>query len=61
MVQVMVVDDYEIFRKQLKRQNCIQTREDIEIAAEADNGQEALDYLRHNTVDILLSTTPCTF
>lgn len=55
MNRIMLVDDYEIFRKQLKRQKCLQNQNDFVICAEADNGWEALAALRKRPVDILVT------
>lgn len=55
MNRVMLVDDYEIFRKQLKRQKCWQNQSDFVISGEADNGLEALMALRKDPVDILVT------
>lgn len=55
MTNVMLVDDYEIFRKQLKRLKCWKDQTNINLQGEADNGLEALRFLRNNHVDILLT------
>jgi len=55
MTNVMLVDDYEIFRKQLKRLNFWKNQSNINLQTEADNGLEALRFLRNNHVDILLT------
>lgn len=55
MTNLMIVDDYEIFRRQLKRQKCLAEDEEFHIMAEADNGLEALEFMRENKVDILLT------
>lgn len=55
MYHVMVVDDFEIFRKQLRRQKCWQNQSEFEITDEADNGWDALTALRTKTVDILVT------
>ena len=55
MFSVMLVDDYEIFRKQLKRHKCWQLQSDYIITGEATNGLEALNALRENPVDILVT------
>lgn len=55
MNQVMLVDDYEIFRKQLKKQVDWNKQLNFIISREADNGWEALMALRQNPVDILVT------
>lgn len=54
-MQIMLVDDYEIFRKQLKRQRYWKNQSDFVITSEADNGWDALLALRKNPVDILVT------
>lgn len=51
----MLVDDYEIFRKQLKRQKCWLNQSRFVLAGEADNGWDALAALRKRPVDILVT------
>ena len=55
MTDLMIVDDFEIFREQLKGLNCLKNRADISLKGEAENGVEALRLLRDNPVDILLT------
>ncbi len=55
MADIMLVDDYEIFRKQLKALQCWKNERDIRLIGEADNGAEALKMLRKQSVDILLT------
>lgn len=55
MYHVMLVDDFEIFRKQLRRQKGWQNQSEFVITDEADNGWEALTALRTKTVDILVT------
>ncbi|TXT37178.1 MAG: DNA-binding response regulator LuxR family near polyamine transporter [Comamonadaceae bacterium] len=52
MIRLMIVDDHAIVRMGLK-QIFTQTP-DIEVVAEMPNGSLALDYLRENTVDLVL-------
>jgi DNA-binding NarL/FixJ family response regulator len=52
-VRILIVDDHQIVRKGLVYY--FQTLSDIEIAGEASNGQEALDFLKKdNKVDVVL-------
>lgn len=55
MHDIMLVDDFEIFRKQLRRQKYWQNQSDFSITEEADNGWEALVSLRKKPVDILIT------
>lgn len=55
MTDLMIVDDFEIFREQLKGLDCLKNRADISLKGEAENGVEALRLLRDNPVDILLT------
>ena len=55
MTDLMIVDDHEIFRDQLKSLNCLKNRMDITLKAEAENGVEALKLLRNDPVDILIT------
>lgn len=55
MAGMMIVDDYEIFRKQLKDLKCWKDYEDIRLMGEADDGMSALKFLRQNPTDILLT------
>ncbi|MCH3971196.1 MAG: response regulator [Oscillospiraceae bacterium] len=55
MHKVMLVDDFEIFRSQLKQQESWKNQSQFCIAGEADNGVEALEYLRGHPVDILVT------
>ena len=55
MYRVMIVDDYEIMRRQLKRLSLWKDQKDFEIVDEAADGQEALDKLRKSSVDLLIT------
>lgn len=55
MYQIMLVDDFEIFRKQLKRQKCWQNQSEFVITDEAENGWDALNALRQKKIDILVT------
>lgn len=55
MASMMIVDDYEIFRKQLKDLKCFKEHQDIHLLGEADNGADALRLLRKQPIDILLT------
>lgn len=50
MIKVLLVDDHEVVRKGLIY--FLNTKDDIEIIGEASNGQEALDILEHDQVDV---------
>ena len=56
MYTVMVIDDKEVFRRKIKRMGYFQDNSDkFEIRFEAQNGLEALDTLRSNRVDVVLT------
>lgn len=55
MYSAILVDDYEIFRKQLVRQKWFENQQIVDIVAQADDGIDALSYLRKRPVDILLT------
>jgi len=55
MYQVMIVDDYEIYRKELWSMNVWGETTGFVIADEAANGREALGKLRQRPVDLLLT------
>ncbi|GKX68142.1 response regulator transcription factor [Inconstantimicrobium mannanitabidum] len=55
MYKVMIVDDMEIIRIQLKRLKVWGVVSDFEIVDEARNGHEALIKLQTNTVDLIIT------
>ena len=55
MFKVMIVDDVEIFRKDLKRLKVWGERSGFIIAEEAQNGVEALKKLELNPVDLIIT------
>lgn len=55
MYKVMVVDDMDIIRRELKRMPIWGDLSGFEIAAEAKNGQEALDLLKLGEFDLIIT------
>ncbi len=55
MYKVMIVDDYDIMRRQIKRLPLWGENKDFQIVAEAEEGYEALDKLRKEPVDVLIT------
>lgn len=55
MASAMIVDDYEIFRKQLKELKCWKEYPEIQLTTEAGDGARALELLRQQPVDILFT------
>ncbi len=55
MFRVLLVDDMEISRRQVKRLNLWNGETNFSIAAEAQNGQEALNILRQGDFDLLIT------
>jgi two-component system, response regulator YesN len=55
MYKVMLVDDYEIFRMEIKRMNVWKDNQKFQIVAEASNGIEAIAFLEKNQVDVLIT------
>ncbi|MFI9328193.1 response regulator [Kitasatospora sp. NPDC052868] len=51
-IRVMLVDDQELLRTGFRM--ILQSQGDIEIAAEAGDGAQALERLRHTSVDVIL-------
>ncbi|WP_441245465.1 response regulator [Kitasatospora sp. McL0602] len=51
-IRVMLVDDQELLRTGFRM--VLQSQQDIEIAAEAGDGQQALTVLEHTQVDVIL-------
>ncbi|HEY8349451.1 MAG TPA: response regulator [Clostridia bacterium] len=55
MYRVLLVDDMEISRRQVRRLNLWNGETNFCIAAEAQNGQEALNLLRQEKFDLLIT------
>lgn len=55
MFRVLLVDDMEISRRQVKRLNLWNGVTNFSIEAEAQNGQEALSLLKHENFDLLIT------
>ncbi len=55
MFRVILVDDMEISRRQVKRLNLWNGETNFTIAAEAQNGQEALEILKQEHFDLLIT------
>ena len=53
MYTLFIVDDREIFRRQFKRFRIFQDNSRFQVRFEAQNGQEALEILRREQVDIM--------
>lgn len=52
MIKIMLVDDHRIVRDGLKL--VLEDEENIEIVGEADNGQEALENIANQEIDVIL-------
>ncbi|WP_066457211.1 response regulator [Anaerotruncus rubiinfantis] len=55
MYTLFIVDDREIFRRQFKRFRIFQDNSRFQVRFEAQNGQEALEILRREQVDIMIT------
>lgn len=55
MYKVMLVDDMSICIRQIKRMKLWTGETDFSIAAEASNGHDALEILRKNNIDLLIT------
>lgn len=55
MFSIMIVDDREIFRRQFKRFPVFREADRFQVTFEAQNGQEALEILRKEKVDLLIT------
>ncbi len=55
MYSIMIVDDREIFRRQLKRFQAFCDSTAFSIKYEAQNGEEALALLRENKIDMVIT------
>jgi len=52
MIRILIVDDHDIVRHGLKR--IFENIQGMKIAAEQDNGTDALHWLRHNDCDVVM-------
>jgi DNA-binding NarL/FixJ family response regulator len=52
MIRILIVDDHDIVRHGLKR--IFENIQGMKIAAEQDNGNDALHWLRHNDCDVVV-------
>ncbi|WP_304654198.1 response regulator [Halobacillus shinanisalinarum] len=52
MINILIADDHQVVRKGLVF--FFQTQEDIEVAYEASNGEEVLDYMTNNQADVVI-------
>lgn len=55
MFSIFIVDDREIFRRRFKRFSIFQNNDEFQVKFEAQNGQEALETLRKEKVDIMIT------
>ncbi|MCD7731261.1 MAG: response regulator [Oscillospiraceae bacterium] len=55
MYSILIVDDREIFRRQFKRFSIFKNNSEFEIKYEAQNGEEALEILQNNDVDLTIT------
>ncbi|UOQ95766.1 response regulator transcription factor [Halobacillus shinanisalinarum] len=51
-MNILIADDHQVVRKGLVF--FFQTQEDIEVAYEASNGEEVLDYMTNNQADVVI-------
>ena len=52
MISVLVVDDHPLFRAGLS--DAINTQADLRVAADFDTAEDAIDYITHHQVDVVL-------
>lgn len=52
MIHILIVDDHDLVRHGLKR--IFEKTSDMDVVAELDNGNDALNWLRRNECDVLL-------
>ena len=50
--KILLVDDHPMLRRGLK--DLLNLEEDVQVVAEAENGQQALDYLQNHDVDLIV-------
>lgn len=55
MLKIMIVDDMEIVRREIKRIKCWGEQTGFVIAEEAKDGYEALERLRCNAIDLIIT------
>jgi len=55
MMDILLVDDIEVFRRQFKRMPVMKENSGFQIAFEADHGLEALEILQNNKVDMVIT------
>ncbi|HWQ76094.1 MAG TPA: response regulator [Syntrophomonas sp.] len=55
MYNIMVVDDREVFRRQIKRISYLKQSNDFCVEYEAQNGMEALEILENSPVDLVVT------
>jgi two-component system response regulator YesN len=56
MYNVLIIDDKEVFRRKIKRMNYFQMNQDkFRIQYEAQNGVEALEIIKNNKVDVIVT------
>lgn len=55
MYKILLIDDKEIFRRKMKRLDYFKTSEDFEITYEAKNGLEAMNLIKSEKIDIVIT------
>lgn len=55
MYSVMIVDDMDIVRREIKRMSIWGEKSGFQISSEARNGQEALDLLKARDIDLIIT------
>lgn len=55
MYRIMIVDDFKVFRTKMKRLSCWKNYPEFEIAFEACDGACALELLKENPVDMVIT------
>ena len=56
MINILIADDKEVFRRKIKRLDYFKTHNDqMQISFEAQNGEEALDIIKNSKVDIIIT------
>jgi DNA-binding NarL/FixJ family response regulator len=51
-ITILIVDDHPIFRKGLR--NMIELEQDMQVVGEAADGEIAMEFLAHHTVDVII-------